>query len=519
VRAGRSAAAPAFLLESINEQIDDSVVDYCRRVPAEELPPNLIEYRARRKNETLAKSPGHPWLGHSAAGYLALVLWATCAALGLTAMTDIVFARPKFVPFVALCLVACVFVMVDFAESRTCFFIAAGRTSGRCRAFRDSIYWTRAIGVVLSITGAIAAAFIIWARGWNSPPDMNVWQATVAAVQTWWILPACAAVAVVVANFFDRPASARIKAVLNGAVAGVAVPLLAAGLIVALARLVAHVFAPALGLKAPTLSSPPPHAAFGGLLLLLQLALLYLLKALSWSGEGMKQANLGLIVPLQFCWTPGQVNKRFGIWCKRIACRLHDERPDERSPGCSICNIVGETLWREVIGLIPVFFIVLTLGLWFAAAELDWKWVQREFFAIPLWFLLPSIAAVADYLEDACHFRYLKRHSEKQPIPAVLPLVSTLFTLLKFAALVPAFLATIAAVASGTWQIAIAPETTGWRGAVAFTLSSIAICAVMLLVVSAIVYRFYAKSRRAASQAASARAQPTDTSTYLLPKA
>ena len=72
--------------------------------------------------------------------------------------------------------------------------------------------------------------------------------------------------------------------------------------------------------------------------------------------------------------------------------------------------IVRETLYRDIIGFIPVYSLVFAFGLWFGAFQLGWAWLQN------LWLAVPLTAAIADYVEDICHLRCLRRHErDKRP--------------------------------------------------------------------------------------------------------
>ena len=72
--------------------------------------------------------------------------------------------------------------------------------------------------------------------------------------------------------------------------------------------------------------------------------------------------------------------------------------------GCRMRAIVRETLYRDIIGFIPVYSLVFAFGLWFGAWQLGWTWLQS------LWLIVPLTAATADYSEDICHLRYLRLH-------------------------------------------------------------------------------------------------------------
>ena len=39
--------------------------------------------------------------------------------------------------------------------------------------------------------------------------------------------------------------------------------------------------------------------------------------------------------------------------------------------------IVRETLYRDIIGFIPVYSLVFAFGLWFGAFQLGWTWLRN----------------------------------------------------------------------------------------------------------------------------------------------
>ena len=130
-----------------------------------------------------------------------------------------------------------------------------------------------------------------------------------------------------------------------------------------------RIAAPALGVVASAASPMAPYARFAGLLLLLQLSLIYFVNALTWAGEPMVRARLGSIVPLQLCFTPGQVKTCLGGWCTML--RGH------ASASCVMSAVVREAIFRDIIGFIPVYTGVFAFGLWFGASQLGWAWLRH----------------------------------------------------------------------------------------------------------------------------------------------
>ena len=101
-----------------------------------------------------AKAIHHLWMGDSFAPYLGLLLWATVAAAGFLVVDEVFNVWPATPPAWLVAIAAGAFALVDWAESAQNFMVAARGESPPRRAFLDSVYWTRALGVVLFLFGA-----------------------------------------------------------------------------------------------------------------------------------------------------------------------------------------------------------------------------------------------------------------------------------------------------------------------------------------------------------------------------
>ena len=236
-----------------------------------------------------------------------------------------------------------------------------------------------------------------------------------------------------------------------------------------------RIAAPALGVGSATLTPIAPDAQFAGLLLLLQLSLIYFVNALTWAGEPMAKAHLGSIVPLQMCFTPGQITSCLDRWCKML--RGH------AAARCAMSAVVREALYRDIIGFIPVYSGVFTFGLWFGYSQLEWSWLQI------LWWALPLTALLADYGEDLCHLRCLRLH-QKGKCPSIgLALVGSVMTWVKLIGFFGEGALTLAIVTAATVRIYEAPTGYGWRGLIVIAISIVAGLILGGLTVGSIVYR------------------------------
>ena len=86
--------------------------------------------------------------------YLGLLLWATVAAAGFLVVDKVFNVWTSAPPAWLLAIAAGLFALIDWTESTQSFKIALRGESPPRRAFLDSIYFTRALGVVLFIFGA-----------------------------------------------------------------------------------------------------------------------------------------------------------------------------------------------------------------------------------------------------------------------------------------------------------------------------------------------------------------------------
>ena len=281
--------------------------------------------------------------------------------------------------------------IVDWAESAQNFTVAARGESPPRRAFLDSIYWIRALGVVLFVFGMVECVYS-WRR--SAPGHTSLSDAlndARPAVRYWVFIslgaglgvgPRCRAQSRLRTTRIRHPARVVIQAAVIGPVISTAVILLATIVVYEVWRLVG----PALDIRRSevpsrqtdtTIRRAPPADPAGTDLLP---------NAFSWAGRPMTAAYLGSIVRLQLRASPQRVKECLDSWCSMLGGR---QITQARAAACAL--IVRETLYRDIIGFIPVYSLVFTFGLWFGAWQLGWTWLQA------LWLTVPLIAAAADY--------------------------------------------------------------------------------------------------------------------------
>jgi|RhiMethySRZTD1v2_1073278.scaffolds.fasta_scaffold01551_17 uncharacterized protein (DUF2235 family) len=476
----------AFMLVNVNEQVDPSAVEYYARQDTADPPPNLVEYARRKKSRgkdltVLAEQkPRHPWMGSGVTPYITLAVWATLAAGGVFAV-DLMFRiwGQDSPPAWWLAAAAAVITLVDWAESCHNFTMAARGASPARRAFLDSIYWTRALCVVLFIFGAIAGILSVAIRGGSAISVAEAWQRSLELAQYFGTVAVGAGLGVglgvVFNHLYAKSSSPRAIVVVLAAIVS---PLVIGVLITSgtfLAYEVWRIVAPALGIEPSTPSALAPGARFAGLLLLLQLSLIYFVNALTWAGEPMARARLGSIVPLQMCFTPAQIKGCLDRWCTML--RGH------AAARCAMAAVVREALYRDIIGFIPVYSGTFMFGLWYGYSQLGWLSLQTA------WWLLPLTALVADYAEDVCHLRCLRLHSRGHTPPLSLALLGSLMTWVKLVGFAAEGVLTLVIVAAATLRVYVVPTSYGWRGLIVLAISLVAGLIFGGLTVGSIAYR------------------------------
>jgi uncharacterized protein (DUF2235 family) len=476
----------AFMLVNVNEQVDPGAIAYYAHQDEVDPPPNLVEYarrkKARGKDLTIIaeRTPQHPWMGNGVMPYVMLALWATLAASGILAV-DLVFRvwSQGWPPAWWLAAAAALFTLIDWAESCQNFAMAAGGASPARRAFLDSVYWTRALCVVLFAFGTLGGITSVVLRGGGALLLEQAWRESVGLMQYFSTIAFGAGLGVglgvVFNHLYSKSRWPRARVVL---IAPIVAPLVIAVVILVSVIGVFEVWRFAslvFGGSPSTASAVAPEARFAGLLLFLQLAVLAFVNALTWAGEPMARARLGSIVPLQMCFTPGQVKACLDRWCTMLS--------GHAAARCAMAAVVREALYRDIIGFIPVYSAVFMLGLWFGYAQLGWSSLET------IWWALPLTTAAADYGEDICHLRCLRLHQNGRLPSIALALVGSLMTWVKLGGFIGETLLTLAIGTVATVRIYEAPMLYGWRGLIALVISVVAGLILGGLTVGSIAYR------------------------------
>ena len=538
VRAKRGAATkkrsarlePGFALHS-EEIVDDSVWDYAAANKAY-APPNLIDYATRaaaaakatstpldpRIEEVAGRAVRHRWPSPLGGGYLGLAAWAILAGIGALVVDGMFLLFPGSVgrqDWVAAAVVVIVAVLVDWGESRLGLRLAAGRGAIWQRALVDGIFWTRSIVVVFFVAGALGTLGFLVAVGWNSADGgpgaggLGKGLGRVAEVAfDGWLLAPLVLLVLALARLLDdqlgpvkpgdeplRPAGPGWRRRAAGTVA--ALTGLAAGVVglVFLGRTVVKIFQQAgwatAAMPALRLDAPDPNAIAAGRYLFLVVALAYLLRSAFWVGEPMARVNLGGGLGLMFRTSGAGVQAVLCRWQKLLERWSNtDVAAREEEARCAVRAAVQEGLWRDILGFVPVYNIVLGYGLYFASSQPGWHWLADP---LPLWWMLPLATALADQLENAAFLAFVGQEGPFAPPSDLKVRAVFLATLVKFSGAALAVAASVTALCEVGWGVMLQDTNAGWRGALAATVVLTAIAVIGSSTLAAI------KARRAKS--------------------
>jgi hypothetical protein len=161
---------------------------------------------------------------------------------------------------------------------------------------------------------------------------------------------------------------------------------------------------------------------------------------------------------------------------------------------CAMSAVVRETLYRDMIGFIPVYAGTFVFGLWFGQSQLGWSWLGAA------WWALPLTTALADYGEDICHLRCLRLH-QRSRVPSIgLVLLGAVMTAVKLVGFYGSAALTLAITTAATMRIYEAPDAYGWRGLIALGIFLVAGLIIGGLTVGSILYRAITGSKRRQSE-------------------
>jgi uncharacterized protein (DUF2235 family) len=473
-------------LRPIGEHVDDAVLAAATATDLDPpyAPPNLVEWARRTGHPaaaTLAANAHHRWTGFGVKGGAATIGWALATAVG-AGFAPRLFALtwPGAALDVVLVSAAALAVVVDHAESVANHGQALAPDRAGPRAWRDVLFWVRAVAVVAGLLGIGVAGWALLRLEWAAlvravVPDAGDGQGPLGTLRTVWLV-AAAAVPVVLLNVIARPKGPRRTpraGWFSGWALGLVLVAAPAGLL-ALRAALGHAFD-----LAPLPATPDftPAQAQAGALLLLELVLLCFLQSYhAWVGDPMREAGLGSVRALQRCWTPRAVGERLAAWTAELTrTPMSGDPPDGLDPRqravARLSHCVGHTLWRDALGFVPLYTGLFLLGLWLARTEGLCSWLTENPRA---WWLLPLAVAACDQLENVLHGAWLRTFAAGRPIGWLTVAPAVAATVAKTAGFLVCIVAVNAMLFAAGWRLLrdAATDGAGWRGALAVVLAT-----------------------------------------------
>ncbi len=484
-----------FALRS-QEDVDASVWQFAASDPSY-APPQLVEYarRFRHQKEEMQqvalRAVLHDWPAPEGGGAGWITLWALLAGIGLMVVDGLFLLFPgaiSDIDWIAAGLVTFLAVVVDWAESRLNVRLAFDRASVWKRATTDAIFWTRSILTVFFVVGALGTASFLFSAGWNSGDEHLIdalWR-VLEVGHRGGLLLVLALLVVAITMLLDM----GLGPVQNGTRVEVDDERRLRHLLQVLGWLASAALLGALvvlfGRSAWNLCSQAgwapqeipafhegtlaPGIAFAGRYLFLLISLAYLLRSFAWVGEPMARVNLD-ITKLMFLRSGSAVKKLLERWQALLECRWEKDGAGEserqESARRAVRSAVGESLWRDTIGFIPVYTFVLGYGMFFAARELQITDLSTPLGPLPLWLVIALVGALADLSENALHGSYLGRRGPFPTVGTFRVYLALLATALKFLAFFAGVFFSLVSLYWGGWKILVENEGSGWRGALA----------------------------------------------------
>jgi len=443
-------------------------------------PPNLVEYAVRMRlpdAEAMRRGCHHAWLGRGFGGAVGVALWATMAVVGAVHVPQLFAQRwPEPPSWPVLAGLGALGVLLDWGESRLNFARALAPERGAIAALRDVLFWCRATAVLLAVLGAVVTA---WAAFCALPVATSTPTFSFAAFVPWLApLGGAAAAALLLQaerGHARKPSTHRVSVWLLGVVvvAAVLLPL-------AVRSATALLFGGPEPRPFDAFAPNDPAAAYAGLLLLLEVLLLLMIQSLlAWVGEPLQNVRLGSILQLQRRVTAPQVQQQLAAWGAALVRRpMRNDPPDGLDPqqraAALLGRALGQSLWRDSLGFVPLYTTLFVVAGWFAASHGHCAWLAGRTDAT-LWIVaLPLAIAGLDLLENTLHGWFLRRFVAGAPIPGWAALLGAAATLGKALGFVAGLIVVHGAIFAAATRLCVDTTLTasGWRGAVAVLLAA-----------------------------------------------
>lgn len=476
-----------YTLETIDEKIDDSVLEYAEKDP-EYAPPHLLAY-ANRSSEAKVKESfagrlaKHQWPDHRSWQALPiLMIWSLLAVSGLEVMSKLFWIEGLSFGVYGRALVAALFVLIDWGESRTNLEMTLHPKAVILRTIWNLMFWGRLLGVLAFIAGTIALIIDLYTliKSWN----LELLQGNVDLLAAGWSTAFIAVIAVVLfLNKFGNGNAIKIRDEKPlGKVKDFAIQKSTGDnrilLYLALVLFAAGFMASVLKFKNYAVGSmiTGQSEQFSGYLLLILILLFVFIKSLDWVGTPMSasRANLGSIFRLQCKFTKSQVNELFNEWIDGL--RRNWVKPEDKNQLAfsRLREILREALWRDLLWFIPIYSLVFAGILYIGAEKIDFCYLAgmdcdvTVFAGLDFWLIVVLVTALADVIENIVHLRHIRNYPRGGSSPFLVA-TGAFFTVIKFIGFFSTALMSLIIFGVLFWELL--PFSGGWRWLLGISIS------------------------------------------------
>lgn len=497
-----------YSLRPINEEIDNTVLDLVKTDESYR-PPNLISYLYRHPNkvkgvsiDTLPQKYMSRWPGemlsyngklNQTKNYiitrLILLIWSIVAAYGLLKLTNFLWVETLTFPAYLLPLLTGLFVVVDWAETKTTLSKCLYPQSISTEACWNVLYWIRIVGVVAAALGIgaigkfVIGLLIEYGFSFGCIKDWGM--ILLGKYFTWKLLYAVIA-GIGAILILDLISSSHIKLHSNANLPKFSdsflapspkkkisfLPYILSGLLMVLGLYLLY-----NGIERSELESGVAYNMPGALLLLLLLCFGFY-HLLGWVGKPIRKQirRKDVIQKMQNATSNAQLTSLFTEWQKGFTrnwftttgddsdsknkkSNTNDIYVDDDIDGKILTNVekqislstdeekhkvlawlrlrdvLKKALWRDILGFVPyysfMFLCILSIGSYFVAETIT-PWQGVEFSTGLLIVGLVGITALCDMIENVIHLKHIENHSHKTS-STFFVLLGTVFTTIKMA--------------------------------------------------------------------------------------
>ncbi len=426
-------------LHSINEEVDESVIDFIKTDGNEGYAPaNLTHFVHHHcDDEELKEAYDRNWESrvpaeHSIFFQIILVLWCVMVALGTEGFLYFFFANAPAVGITTVMGIAAFYVCVNWAESWANLALTLRPNAIVPKVGWNIMLWFRLLGILGFVIGAIVFVKKAGAMGWGGGSLDTNWLAAKEVFLRWWPVPVAASAVTLLLYLVkttDQMAN-RFKTIIGVAILPTAALAAIGGGIIGLSSVLHFLMSGPEGTsygQAPGdfINFETEYAA--GITMFILLLWLIFFGGVKWVGMpmGPSRANLGSITQLQWKFTPKAINSLFEKWEESLS-RQRDGKDGLGNIDYQQCKeeawsrvkaILEEAIWRDFFGFIPIYALVLGLTIWLGAETGvfgDWGGLveQPVLGGMPAWLVLLAVVVIADLVENTVHLHHLKKYRD-----------------------------------------------------------------------------------------------------------